>query len=92
MGTETKYVVTTGYPVCARTITPHATNDLTDFDGNAVPMSVRAESAGTIAVVPAGNATGNSVTFTLAAGEFVPCRCRRVLIVGTTVGSIIGIW
>jgi hypothetical protein len=85
-------VTITGFPPHAKVITPHATNDLTDHDGNVVGMSIRAESAGAIAVVPVGNPTASPVTFTLAAGQFVPCLVRRVLVAGTTAASITGVW
>lgn len=92
MATESQRITVTGYPSCARVITPHNTNDLTNFDGDTVAMFVRAESAGTVAVIPSGNLVANTVTFTLAAGEFVPCRVRRVLVTGTTAASITGVW
>jgi hypothetical protein len=92
MATETTRITVTGYPSCARVVTPNNSVDLQDFGGNSVAMHIRAEAAGTIAVVPAGNDIGDTVTFTLAAGEFVPCRCRRVLVTGTSAASITGVW
>jgi hypothetical protein len=92
MATESQRVTVTGYPSCAKAITPSDSADLTDFGGAAVAMFVRAESAGAISVIPAGNDVANTVTFTLAAGEFVPCRVRRVRVTGTTAATIIGVW
>jgi hypothetical protein len=92
MATETARLTVTGFPSCARVVTPHNDNDLADFNGNTVAMHVRAETAGTIAVIPAGNQVADTVTFTLAAGEFVPCRVRRVLVTGTSAATITGVW
>lgn len=92
MPRQTQNIQVTGFPSCARTIAPNNATDLQNFEGEAVSMYVRAESAGTIAVIPAGNDNANTVTFTLAAGEFVPCRVKRVLATGTTAASITGVW
>lgn len=92
MALETRNVQVTGFPSSARAITPSDSTDLTNFAGETVAMFVRAESAGTISVIPAGNAVSDTVTFTLAAGEFVPCRVRRVRATGTSAASITGVW
>ena len=92
MASETKNVQVTGFPSAARAITPSDSTDLTNQAGEVVAMFVRAESAGAISVVPAGNALADFVVFTLAAGEFVPVRCRRVRATGTTAASITGVW
>lgn len=88
--TETKIQVT-GYPWCARVITPHATDPLMNYQSEPQPMTVQATSAGAINCVPFGNEDAETMTFTLEAGEFIPVLVRRVLVSGTT-ATCIGVW
>ena len=90
---ETPEVKVTGFPLYAKAITPHATNPLTDYNGRNADQYVYVGVAGDVAVVPSGNTDAQPVTFTgLTAGSFVPVKCRKVLVAGTTATSLIGIY
>jgi hypothetical protein len=48
---------------------------------------VRADAAGTVVFIPEQNADAETVTMTLAAGEVIPIRVRRILATGTTIAA-----
>lgn len=83
---------TTKYPPRAVAITPHDTNALVDQDGTEQAMTVFVGSAGTVAVLPAGNTGTTAVTFTIPAGGVVPVLCRVVKSTGTTASGLVGVW
>ena len=90
---ETPAIEVTGFPLYAKAITPHATNPLTDYNGRNADQYVYVGVAGNVAVVPSGNTDAQPVTFVgLAAGSFVPVKCRKVLVTGTTATSLIGVY
>lgn len=70
-------VTITGFPPRAAVVTPSDTVDLPN------PGIVRANAAGDVRVIPYGEGGATAVTFSLAAGEAVPCLVRRVLDTGT---------
>lgn len=90
---ETPSKVFPQYPLFAKEITPSNSARLTNYDGAAQDMNVFTVDGGDVAVLPAGNPTGETVTFTgLPAGSFVPVLCRQVLSSGTTSATLIGIF
>lgn len=73
------HYTTTGYPRKAVAVTQDDSNDLPGG-----PAIIRADGAGQVTVIPAGNdLDSDTVTYNLAAGEAVPCLVRRVLNTGT---------
>lgn len=80
----------------AKAITAHNTNYLTGYDGKRVSMEILCVDAGTIKVLPNGAPTENedsyAITFSMAAGEYVPCECKKVYATGTTVTNIVGVF
>lgn len=82
----------TVYPPSAKSITPHNTDLLTDYNDDPVNMYVFVGVAGDVVCDPAGNPTGQTITFTLEAGDFVPVACKRVLATGTTATGLVGIF
>lgn len=73
----------TGFPTRAVEITP---SDTTTYDTG---IMVYVGSDGDVVVEPF--AGGNTVTFTVAAGSFVPVTCRRVL-AATTATDLVGVY
>lgn len=73
------FYTTTSFPPKAKLVTPSDTVDLPDGPGIVVP-----DADGTLVVLPAGNADGQTVTYTLTAGEPARCLVRRVMATGTT--------
>ncbi len=84
--------VVTVFPPSAKSITPHATDLLTDFNGDPVNMYVFVGVAGDVNCDPAGNPSGQTITFTLEAGDIVPVACKRVLVSGTTATGLVGLF
>jgi len=80
----------TRFPSCAKAITPHDTNPLTNFQGSAQPQMVIVNGAGDVVVVPAGNDDAQTITYTLTAGSVVPVICRIVKAAGTTATGLVG--
>lgn len=72
----TDYVYTS-YPMYMAVVAP---SDSTDLPNRG---TVRLNTAGAVTVICSGNADGETVTLTMAAGESVPCIVRRVLDTGT---------
>jgi small ligand-binding sensory domain FIST len=70
------------YPTQHTVITPSNVNNLD------VPMLIYCNASGTIAVV---DISGESVTYTLTAGQMVPVLAIKVLATGTNSASIIGL-
>lgn len=68
----------TAFPYRGKAVTPSDSADLPDGPG-----MVRANAAGAVTVVCRGNATAETITLALVAGETVPCVVRRVLDTGT---------
>lgn len=75
----------TSYPDRAFDLTP---SDADEFIDAAVCVYVGA--SGDVAVEPWRG--GNTVTFSLSAGDFVPVAVRRVLATGTTATGLIGVY
>lgn len=65
------------------TITPSDANDLVR------EMLIYAGGAGTLAV---HDQYGRAITYTLAAGDILPVIAKRVLVAGTTVTPVIGLY
>jgi hypothetical protein len=82
----------TAFPIRAKVITPDDADNVVDFDGTDQPMQIQAVTAGDVAVLPLGNPAGQTLVFTLLAGEYVPVRCIKVLATGTTAVTIRGYW
>lgn len=82
----------TGYPVRCKAISPDNDNDLTDFDGKEMPMQIQSVDGGDVNVRPVGNPTGQTIVFTVAAGDFIPVQVRQVLATSTTSATIRGYW
>lgn len=68
----------------AAAVTPNDGADLA-FDSRALVIG----GAGTLSVVMAG---GQTVPFTVTAGQILPIRVRRVRATGTTATAIVAIW
>jgi hypothetical protein len=82
----------TVFPPSAKDITPHATNLLVDYNDDPVNMYVFVGVAGDVHCDPAGNPSGETIIFTIEAGQFVPVACKRVLVSGTTATGLVGIF
>jgi len=82
----------TAFPIRAIVVTPSDADNLEDYASTDQPMQIQAVGAGDVAVLPLGNPEGQTLIFALAAGEFVPVRCIRVLATGTTATPIRGYW
>lgn len=80
----------TNFPSCARDITPHDTNPLTNYQGQPQPQTVYVTGAGNVSVVPAGNDVSQFVIYTIAAGGVVPVICSHVRSTSTTATGLIG--
>lgn len=89
--TESSLYVT-GFPWCAKPVTPHDSNELVNWQDEPQAQTVLASVGGSIKVLPLGNAPGQEVTFIVTAGDVVPVLCRRVLATGTTASSLIGLY
>lgn len=66
---------------------------LTSFLSDTVdlPRSVRAISVGGAGNIVCTNARGDSVTFTVVAGQILPVQTNRVLSTGTTATALVGL-
>lgn len=85
----------TGFPLCSKAVTPHDTNELTNYDSETVAQTIVVYGAGDIVVVPAGNAAANTDTYTVSAaaadaGFTLPVLVRIVKSTGTTATVIKG--
>lgn len=89
---STPPVVVTGYPLCAKAITPHDTNRLVDFNGDPADQYVLATAGGDVTVQPSNNPDGEYVTFTLPDGGITPVRCKLVRDTGTDATGLIGLF
>ena len=84
----------TAFPLRAFSLTP---SDETEYDDG---ISVRANVAGNVVVEPywgegaqaPSGYSATTVTFALAAGEFVPVVVKRVLSTGTTATGLIAVY
>jgi hypothetical protein len=69
-------------------ITPHDTNELT-----VLPRAIRANGAGDIVVtMPKSDGTDVDVTYTVAAGEVLNIRPKKIKSTGTTATGIVAWW
>jgi hypothetical protein len=84
--------VITVFPFRAKAITPSDSALLTDFDGVPTAQNVFVSVAGDVVVLPSGNAPGQTVTFTVEGGAFVPVVVKQVLASGTTATGLIGVF
>lgn len=85
--------VITAYELRAKAITPSNSVDLTDHDGNPQSQHVYVGTGGTVRVLPAGNAEGQTVDYVIPSGGVIPVRVRRVLVTGTvTATNFVGSW
>lgn len=73
----------TGFPLSAEALTP---SDTTEYPQG---LTVWANAAGDVAIEPLMSAV--PVTFTVQAGQCVPCLVRRVLATGTTASGLVGL-
>lgn len=94
-GDASSYYALTGFPHCSRSITPNDSTDLQNYSSLGVAMHVVVYGAGTIVVIPAGNADASTDTYTVSAnaaeiGFVLPVLVRRVLLTGTTATVIKG--
>lgn len=80
----------TVFPSCAKAITPHDTNELTNHQSEKQPQIVICTGAGDVVVVPAGNDDSQTITYTMVAGGVVPVICKIVKSTGTTATGLIG--
>ena len=76
----------------AKPITPDDSNDLTDFNGDPMPMRVLCVKKGKVTVRPNGNPVSSPIQFDMAKSSFVPCIVRRVFATGTTSTELVGIF
>jgi hypothetical protein len=91
MRTRTPIVVT-GFPACAKAITPSDITPLLDYDNQPRAMTVYVGSAGTVSVLPVGNSAGQFVTFTMVAGGVVPVEATMVRFTGTSASNLVGLF
>lgn len=89
--TETRVTVT-GFPWCAKVITPDDDADLTNHQGEPQAMTVLAKTEGDVKVIPMAGEPEAGIVFTVAAGDYVPVLCKRVLASGTTATELIGLF
>lgn len=90
---DTPNVVTTGFPLFAKVITPHDSNVLTDHNSVPTDQFVYVGSTGDVSVIPSGNTDAQIITFTaVPAGSFLPVKCRKVRSTATTASGLIGIF
>jgi len=82
----------TGFPGCAKSITPSNVNPLTDLDGNVRAQTVYAGGAGTVRVVPVGNSIAEPVDFVVPDGGLVPVEVNYVFSTGTTATGLVGLF
>jgi hypothetical protein len=82
----------TGFPACAKEITPSDSSVLTDHDGNVRSQTVYVGGAGTVVVVPVGNDLAQTVAFVCPAGGLVPVEVRAVKFSGTTATNLVGVY
>lgn len=73
--------VESGLTSPATRVTAITPDDSADLDE--IVRAIRADAGGAITIVPVGNGDAETVTLSVAAGEIVPIRTRRVLATGT---------
>lgn len=90
---KTPHLVTTGYPLFAKAITPNDGDVLKDQNGIDNHQFVYVGTGGDVTVIPAGlELTDAAVTFAVPTGGMVPVMCRKVLATGTSASGLIGIY
>jgi hypothetical protein len=93
MGVFTRRPYTlTGFPACAKAITPSDSALLTDHDGHPKSQTVYVGGAGTVVVVPVGNDAAQTVAFVCPAGGLVPVEVSAVKFSGTTATGLVGVY
>lgn len=85
-------IVVTGFPACAKAITPSDVTPLMDYENLPRAMTVFVGEAGLVSCLPVGNSTGQFVTFNVAAGGLVPVEVKMVRSTGTTALSLVGLF
>ena len=73
----------TSFPLYGRLLSP------SDQDSLPIPGFVRADGAGSVRVQCQLNGAGETITLTVVAGEFIPCRVIKVWDAGTTDGIVL---
>lgn len=87
---RTPNIQVTGFPHCAKAITPSNTVDLQNYAGQDQHMTIRVGAGGAVKYLPLGNADGDFITQTFADGEYIPVLVRRVFATGTTATGLVG--
>ncbi len=85
-------IVVTGFPACAKAITPSDATPLRDFDNRPRAMTVYVGTGGTVSVVPVGNDTTQYVSFVVPDGGLVPVECSYVRSTGTGASNLVGLF
>lgn len=84
--------VVTGFPACAKAITPSDATPLLDFNNNPRAMTVYVGTAGTVSVIPVGNDISQPVSFIVPAGGLIPVEVKYVRFSGTNAGGLVGLF
>lgn len=84
--------VLTGFPACAKAITPHDSNPLTNHDGAPRGQTVYVGTGGAVSVIPIGNTAAQPVTFVVPDGGLVPVECSIVRSTGTDATDLVGLY
>lgn len=74
-------------PISAAYVAAITPDDDDDLPGS--PLAIRADTGGTVVVLPLENADEETITLVLADGEIPPIRIRRVLATGTDGGVVL---
>jgi hypothetical protein len=85
-------IVVTGFPACAKAITPSDGTPLRDFDNRARGMTVYVGTGGTVSVVPVGNDPTQYIEFVVPNGGLVPVECTYVRSTGTDATDLVGLY
>lgn len=85
-------VTVTGFPACAKAITPSDGTPLLDHDGNYRAMTIYVGTGGSVSVVPVGNDVSQPVTFVVPDGGLVPVECKYVRFTGTDATNMVGLF
>lgn len=89
---RTRPYTVTGFPACAKAITPSDATPLLDYDNNPTGMTVYVGTAGDVRCVPIGNTIAQPVTFKVPAGGLVPVEVNYVFSTGTTASTLVGLF
>jgi hypothetical protein len=84
--------VVTGFPACAKAITPSDVTPLLDFNNQPRAQTVYVGTAGSVSVIPVGNDLSQPVSFVCPAGGLVPVEVKYVRSSGTTAGGLVGLF